>query len=116
MSKSNIQIEVDVSGTCVTRNGVCAVSVMRAKEKTSSLVEIGFVSRRLKRSLHAGAIIEMEQLDKFCELWLKARGLKSSSLNDHGIDEVIEQIRAAEHKALTLRARLVDLRLSRSTH
>lgn len=75
-------VDMKVRGTCVTRNGNYVVSRMTATEDADAcLVSVGFVSKKLHRSLHSGAVIDSNDLDGFCEAWLKARGILGSSLN-----------------------------------
>ena len=74
MSLSLLSIDVAVNGTCVTRNASGTVICgMRAKECVDGKVEVGFVSKQLKRSLHAGASIGVADLDRFCRAWLRGR-------------------------------------------
>lgn len=69
---NNAYVDVPASGECVTRNGTYRIAKMTASEEDGK-VTIGFVSGRLKRSLHAGATIAPSELDVFCRTWLKAR-------------------------------------------
>ena len=75
-------VDIPVVGECVTRNGESRICRMSATGHIDGTVEIGFVSDRLKRSLHAGAKIRSENLDEFCLGWLRSRGKMNPTLND----------------------------------
>jgi hypothetical protein len=67
-----MKIELNTVGTCVTRNGVSQIGQMRVATDRG-VVEVHFVSKKLKRSLHAGFVIPMVTMDELCERWLKQR-------------------------------------------
>lgn len=69
----NAGVSVAVHGTCVTRNGESEIGLMRAA-LNGTQVKLGFVSRVLKRDLHAGATMRVEDLDMFCRQWIDSRG------------------------------------------
>lgn len=66
--------DVPVTGECVTRNGISKISRMVAVEEGGGKASLRFVSVKLRRALHAGAEVEVEDLDKFCLAWLHSRG------------------------------------------
>lgn len=89
-------VEVKVRGTCVTRNGEFPVARM-ACTLDGGQAYLRFVSERLRRSLRSGARLRAEDMDRFCEEWLRMRG------------------RPLDADAARRRARLLDLiaRMSR---
>lgn len=70
----DIEIDIAVHGTCVTRNGESPIGRMTACVLEGGQVDVRFVSERLRRRLHAGARIGAGDLDIFCEAWLRVRG------------------------------------------
>ena len=79
---NNAYVDVPASGECVTRNGTYKIARMTASEEDGK-VTLGFVSGRLKRSLHSGATISTQDLDAFCRAWMKAR--------EHNLDSDVRQ-------------------------
>ena len=67
-------VDIPVKGTCVTRNGETEVGRMTCSLKGEQ-VDIRFVSAKLHRLLHAGAVIRVVDADAFCTAWLAMRGL-----------------------------------------
>ena len=105
MNRKSISIDVKARGSCITKNGSFMVSKMTATEDVESCqVEIGFVSKSLHRSLHAGATIDVNDLDAFCNAWLKARGipagtdLKTKELIVQDLQKAVESVSGAMKK------------------
>lgn len=73
MSEYNEFVSVPVLGSCITRNGSADVGFMNAVDFGCGNIKIGFVSSKLHRSLNAGVCLRAEDLDKFCEAWVKTR-------------------------------------------
>lgn len=69
---NNSLVDIKMEGECVTRNGVTRIARIRVSQKGDA-VTVGFVSQRLKRSLHSGFTTTASELDEFCVEWLKAR-------------------------------------------
>lgn len=69
----NNSVDIPVQGFCVTRNGESDVSRMVCTLKGGQ-ADMRFVSARLRRSLHAGAVIRATDMDEFCQAWLGMRG------------------------------------------
>jgi len=90
-----VMVEVQVSGDCVTRNGVSAVSRMIAQQHEDGTTTLKFVSDKLKRSLHAGATIATEDMDKFCQAWLEGRGCSLNGASAVGVGSYIEDMELA---------------------
>src|ERR1035437_9012610 len=67
--------ESKTKGRCVSRNGFYDVESVRLTIVQDGVVEIGFVSERLKRKLHAGATIDAKAMDELALKWVKARGI-----------------------------------------
>lgn len=70
--------------TCVGRNGVFPVMMVRVECSDNSNARIGFVSRKLRRSVNAGACIPAEAMDSLATKWLRMRGLDSGDLPEKG--------------------------------
>ena len=62
-------------GKCITRNGEFNISAVRIELARDGMARIGFVSGRLKRDLHAGALVEASAMDRLAMQWLEKRGL-----------------------------------------
>lgn len=63
-------IEINTCGTCVTRNGVSPIGQMRVSVDRG-VVQVSFVSKKLKRALHSGFNIPLVAMDELCEQWIK---------------------------------------------
>lgn len=87
---ANNLISVPVSGTCVTRNGECAVGNMTAEVNLDGTVKLGFVSSKLHRSLNAWCHLKVSDVDNFCKVWQSMRG-HSSSLSGVFSGEKVEK-------------------------
>lgn len=96
-------VDVPARGKCVTRNGTYTISRMTASEE-GGRTELGFVSGRLKRSLHSGATIDARDLDDFCRGWLKSRG---HTLDADVAQEAFEHLHEAE-KSIGEAIKLLD--------
>lgn len=93
MSEFKVFINVPVNGSCITRNGSANIGFMNALDEGDGNVRIGFVSSKLHRSLNAGVCLRVEDLDKFCEAWVKSRAKSlaiSRPLNDQGVVTSVE--------------------------
>jgi hypothetical protein len=78
MAEKCINVEVKIKdGTAVTMNGESPIGLMMASN-TENKVHISFVSKKLKRALHSGAVIDIGEMDSFCRAWIKAREGTSS--------------------------------------
>jgi len=70
--------------TCVGRNGVFPVLMVCIECTDGGDARIGFVSRKLRRRVNAGACIPAESMDSLATKWLKMRGLGSPELPEKG--------------------------------
>ena len=69
-------IETQVSGIGITRNGEFSISMVRVETTDKNMVKIGFISKCLKRDLHAGMTIKAIDMDKLAMEWIRKRNLK----------------------------------------
>ncbi len=73
MNKVSVQVD-DLGGLaeCTGRNGVHSVSTMVA-ETEGEYVNLRFVSSKLHRSLHGGAKVSVEAMDRLAAEWISKR-------------------------------------------
>jgi hypothetical protein len=89
MRKTTIQIEsLDAKSRCVTRNGTYQISEVIVEESGDGMAKISFVSKRLNRSLNAGATISVSDMDRLATQWLQARGGKPNARIRRLIDDL----------------------------
>jgi len=70
-----LTVEAKTCGKCVSRNGSYDICSIRLTLSETDVVDIGFVSERLKRQLHSGAKIDAKAMDSLALQWVKKRGL-----------------------------------------
>ncbi len=100
-------IEINTCGTCVTRNGVSQIGQIKVSVDRG-VVQVGFVSCKLKRALHSGFNIPLVAMDELCEQWLKRR----AGNREVGQEELIAQALDAAADAVARAQALVgDKRL-----
>ena len=87
-------VEVHAKGMCVTRNGEFPLGAVRLELGKDGVVRLWFVSSRLRRVLHAGASIDLADMDKLALEWVRARSLGGGK---RAVDR--EAMRAALGKA-----------------
>lgn len=76
-----LTVEAKTCGKCVSRNGSYDICSIRLTLSETDVVDIGFVSERLKRQLHSGAKIDAKAMDSLALQWVKKRGLLGKSGN-----------------------------------
>jgi len=72
---NKISVQVDNLGElaeCVSRNGTHSVNTMVAETEGEN-VRLRFISTKLHRSLHGGALISVEAMDRLAAEWISKR-------------------------------------------
>lgn len=76
-----MQIEVDVQGMCTGRNGTFDIGKVVVESLGEDDINIGCVTRGLRRRLNAGMVINVAAMDELATKWLMARGGDGKSEN-----------------------------------
>ena len=89
-----VEVYIPTNGaTCVGRNGVFPVLMVCVECTDDGDARIGFVSRKLRRRVNAGACIPVEAMDKLATEWIRMRGLGSLELPEKSeINQYVKQL------------------------